>query len=87
MTGQSIALLVDQLSWLAWSQIVVKPIGQQFASMGVIAGQPIPGDGQVCLILDGQNIARQILATHRTKQASDQRDIQRRDTRRLDDCG
>ena len=41
------------------------------------------GDGQVCLILDGQNIARQILATQRTKQASDQRDSQRRDTRRL----
>ncbi|GJC32486.1 hybrid sensor histidine kinase/response regulator [Acinetobacter sp. KAM398] len=81
-TGQSIALLVDQLIG-SRGQIVVKPIGQQFSSIGAIAGATILGDGQVCLILDGQNIARQILATHRTKQASDQRDIQRRDTRRL----
>ena len=64
-------------------QIGVKPIGQQFSSIGAIAGATILGDGQVCLILDGQNIARQILATQRTKQASDQRDSQRRDTRRL----
>ena len=81
-TGQTIALLVDQLIG-SRGQIVVKPIGQQFSSIGAIAGATILGDGQVCLILDGQNIARQILATHRTKQASDQRDIQRRDTRRL----
>ena len=81
-TGQSIALLVDQLIG-SRGQIVVKPIGQQFSSIGAIAGATILGDGQVCLILDGQNIARQILATQRTKQASDQRDIQRRDTRRL----
>ena len=81
-TGQSIALLVDQLIG-SRGQIVVKPIGQQFSSIGAIAGATILGDGQVCLILDGQNIARQILATHRTKQASDQREIQRRNTRRL----
>ncbi|WP_179994793.1 Hpt domain-containing protein [Acinetobacter sp. YH16053] len=81
-TGQTIALLVDQLIG-SRGQIVVKPIGQQFSSIGAIAGATILGDGQVCLILDGQNIARQILATQRTKQASDQRDSQRRDTRRL----
>ncbi|WP_446893339.1 Hpt domain-containing protein [Acinetobacter sp. NS4_7] len=81
-TGQTIALLVDQLIG-SRGQIVVKPIGQQFSSIGAIAGATILGDGQVCLILDGQNIARQILATHRTKQASDQREIQRRNTRRL----
>ena len=81
-TGQSIALLVDQLIG-SRGQIVVKPIGQQFSSIGAIAGATILGDGQVCLILDGQNIARQILATQRTKQASDQREIQRRNTRRL----
>ncbi|QGM27089.1 MULTISPECIES: Hpt domain-containing protein [Acinetobacter] len=81
-TGQTIALLVDHLIG-SRGQIVVKPIGQQFSSIGAIAGATILGDGQVCLILDGQNIARQILATQRTKQASDQRDSQRRDTRRL----
>lgn len=81
-TGQTIALLVDQLIG-SRGQIVVKPIGQQFSSIGAIAGATILGDGQVCLILDGQNIARQILATQRTKQASDQREIQRRKTRRL----
>ncbi|WP_168460581.1 Hpt domain-containing protein [Acinetobacter sp. A1] len=81
-TGQTIALLVDQLIG-SRGQIVVKPIGQQFSSIGAIAGATILGDGQVCLILDGQNIARQILATQRTKQASDQRDTQRRDARRL----
>ena len=81
-TGQTIALLVDQLIG-SRGQIVVKPIGQQFSSIGVIAGATILGDGQVCLILDGQNIARQILATQRTKQARDQREIQRRKTRRL----
>ena len=81
-TGQTIALLVDQLIG-SRGQIVVKPIGQQFSSIGAIAGATILGDGQVCLILDGQNIARQILATQRTKQASDQREIQRRNTRRL----
>lgn len=81
-TGQTIALLVDQLIG-SRGQIVVKPIGQQFSSIGAIAGATILGDGQVCLILDGQNIARQILATQRTKQARDQREIQRRKTRRL----
>ena len=81
-TGQTIALLVDQLIG-SRGQIVVKPIGQQFSSIGAIAGATILGDGQVCLILDGQNIAGQILATQRTKQASDQREIQRRNTRRL----
>ena len=81
-TGQTIALLVDQLIG-SRGQIVVKPIGQQFSSIGAIAGATILGDGQVCLILDGQNIARQILATQRTKQAKDQREIQRRKTRRL----
>ena len=81
--GQSIALLVDQLVG-SRAQIVVKPIGQQFASVGVIAGATILGDGQVCLILDGQNIARQVQATQRIKQLSDQQDLSRRgNARRL----
>jgi len=64
--GQTVALLVDQLIG-SRAQIVVKPIGQQFSSIGAIAGATILGDGQVCLILDGQNIARQIQSTHRHK--------------------
>ncbi|WP_441365929.1 Hpt domain-containing protein [Acinetobacter lwoffii] len=72
-SGQTIALLVDQLVG-SRAQIVVKPIGQQFANVGVVAGATILGDGQVCLILDGQNVARQIQATQRVKQLNDQRD-------------
>ncbi|MFV5405059.1 MULTISPECIES: Hpt domain-containing protein [unclassified Acinetobacter] len=72
-SGQTIALLVDQLVG-SRAQIVVKPIGHQFATIGVVAGATILGDGQVCLILDGQNIARQIQATQRVKQLHDQRD-------------
>ena len=64
--GQSIALLVDQLIG-SRSQIVVKSIGQQFCKVGVIAGATILGDGQVCLILDGQNIARQIQGSVRDR--------------------
>ena len=66
-SGQTIALLVDQLIG-SRSQIVVKPVGQQFANVGVIAGATILGDGQVCLILDAQHLVRQIQATVRTKQ-------------------
>ncbi|WP_335975318.1 Hpt domain-containing protein [Acinetobacter calcoaceticus] len=68
--GQTIALLVDQLIG-SRAQIVVKPIGQQFSSIGAIAGATILGDGQVCLILDGQNIARQIQSTRRHKPLND----------------
>ncbi|WOE40863.1 hybrid sensor histidine kinase/response regulator [Acinetobacter chinensis] len=75
-TGQSIALLVDQLVG-SRGQIVVKPIGQQFSGIAAIAGATILGDGQVCLILDGQSIARQILATQRTKHASEHRESSR----------
>ena len=82
-SGQTIALLVDQLIG-SRAQIVVKPVGQQFASIGAIAGATILGDGHVCLILDGQNIARQILSTKRVTHATDQRDFSRhQDTRRL----
>ena len=81
--GQSIALLVDQLVG-SRSQIVVKAIGQQFSSIGAISGATIMGDGHVCLILDGQNIARQIQSTQRVKDGIDHRDLNRkRDQRRL----
>jgi len=82
-SGQTIALLVDQLIG-SRAQIVVKPIGQQFSSVGAVAGATILGDGQVCLILDGQNIARQIQNTQRLKHVSDQREHSRySNTRRL----
>ena len=81
--GQTIAVLVDQLIG-SRSQIVVKPIGQQFSSIGVITGATILGDGHVCLILDGQNIARQIQANQRVKYEGESRENQRhRDQRRL----
>lgn len=81
-SGQTIALLVDQLIG-SRAQIVVKPIGQQFAAIGAIAGATILGDGQVCLILDGQNIARQVQTTQRVKHGHDQREYRYSDTRRL----
>ena len=80
--GQTTALLVDQLIG-SRGQIVVKPIGQQFSSIGVIAGATILGDGQVCLILDGQNIARQAQSTARSKQTDETYTKQRYDERRL----
>ena len=81
--GQSIAILVDQLIG-SRSQIVVKPIGKQFASINAIAGATILGDGQVCLILDGQNIARQVQASTRGEVDHQRLDKQRhRDQRRL----
>lgn len=80
--GQTTALLVDQLIG-SRGQIVVKPVGQQFSSIGVIAGATILGDGQVCLILDGQNIARQAQSTVRSKQADETYTKQRYDERRL----
>lgn len=81
--GQSIAILVDQLIG-SRSQIVVKPIGSQFAAINVIAGATILGDGQVCLILDGQNIARQVQASTRGHTLNTHQDKQRhRDQRRL----
>lgn len=80
--GQTTALLVDQLIG-SRGQIVVKPVGQQFSSIGVIAGATILGDGQVCLILDGQNIARQAQSMARSKQADESYTKQRYDERRL----
>ena len=80
-SGQTIALLVDQLIG-SRAQIVVKPIGQQFSSVGVVAGATILGNGQVCLILEGQNIARQIQATQRIKHISDSRDLSRHNNAR-----
>ena len=70
--NQTVALLVDQLIG-SRAQIVVKPLGQQLAKIDVIGGATILGDGQVCLILDGHNIARRIQSTQRTAALSEQR--------------
>lgn len=80
--GQTIGLLVDQLVG-SRSQIVVKPIGQQFSKVDAIAGATIMGDGHVCLILDSQGIARQVQATKRQLVSSKQREIQRNNARQL----
>lgn len=79
--GNTIALLVDQLIG-SRSQIVMKPIGDQFASVAAISGATILGDGQVCLILDGQSIARQVLASNRDEVKVEQRTATRRNDHR-----
>lgn len=82
-SGQTIALLVDQLIG-SRAQIVVKPVGQQLASVGTVAGATILGDGQVCLILDGQYIARQVQASARIQDTAEHRELHRlHDERRL----
>lgn len=81
-SGQTTALLVDQLIG-SRAQIVVKSIGQQFSKVGAIAGATIMGDGHVCLILDGQNIARQIQVTQREKKAAQQREMYSTNERKL----
>lgn len=70
--NQTVALLVDQLIG-SRAQIVVKPLGQQLAKIDAIGGATILGDGQVCLILDGHNIARRIQSTQRTTALTEQR--------------
>lgn len=59
--GQFVALQVDQLIG-SRAEILVKPAGQQLASIPIIAGATIMGDGAVVIILDAQVIARQALA-------------------------
>ncbi|HCK63406.1 MAG TPA: hybrid sensor histidine kinase/response regulator, partial [Acinetobacter radioresistens] len=82
-SGHTVALLVDQLVG-SRAQIVVKPVGQQLASVGAVAGATILGDGQVCLILDGQYIARQVQSSLRVKEVKESRELHRfNDERRL----
>ncbi|MFB2538959.1 MULTISPECIES: Hpt domain-containing protein [unclassified Acinetobacter] len=64
--GRTIALQVDQLIG-SRAQIVIKSIGKQMSSVGFIAGATILADGRVCLILDGQNIARRVLSSTRSR--------------------
>ena len=65
--GRSVALQVDQLIG-SRAQIVIKAIGKQMTSVGSVGGATILADGRVCLILDGQSIARRVLTTARAHQ-------------------
>ena len=62
--GKSTAIQVDQLVG-SRAEIVVKPAGQQLASIDMISGATILGDGSVSIILDAQALARRVAATQR----------------------
>ncbi|MBU3848148.1 MAG: Hpt domain-containing protein [Candidatus Acinetobacter avistercoris] len=79
--GKTTALVVDQLIG-SRSQIVMKPIGEQFVKVDVVAGATIQADGQVCLILDGQQIARHIQVSRREMVKSKDREKINLDERR-----
>lgn len=84
-SGQRVAILVDQLSG-SREQVVVKPIGEQFSSVGIIAGATILGDGRVCLILDTPNMIRQIQTSSRLDKVSivkEKEPVRQRDQRHL----
>ena len=56
--GQLLAIQVDQLVG-SRVEIVVKPVGQQLASVPAVSGATIMGDGSVMIILDMVALARQ----------------------------
>lgn len=56
--GQLLAIQVDQLVG-SRVEIVVKPVGQQLASVPAVSGATILGDGSVMIILDMVALARQ----------------------------
>ncbi len=56
--GQLLAIQVDQLVG-SRVEIVVKPVGQQLASVAAVSGATILGDGSVMIILDMVALARQ----------------------------
>ena len=67
--GKSTAIQVDQLVG-SRAEVVVKPAGQQLASIDIISGATILGDGSVSIILDAQALARRASASERTQSAS-----------------
>jgi chemotaxis protein histidine kinase CheA/CheY-like chemotaxis protein len=62
--GQTTAIQVDQLIG-SRAEIVVKPAGHQLATIDLISGATIAGDGSVMIILDAQALARRAAATAR----------------------
>lgn len=69
---QATALLVDQLVG-SRSQIMAKPLGQQFSHIDSLAGATILGSGEVCLILDTLHIARLSQSTARMMEVKTQK--------------
>ncbi len=67
--GKSTAIQVDQLVG-SRAEVVVKPAGQQLASIDIISGATILGDGSVSIILDAQALARRASASERTQSVS-----------------
>lgn len=67
--GKSTAIQVDQLVG-SRAEVVVKPAGQQLASIDIISGATILGDGSVSIILDAQALARRASASERMQSAS-----------------
>ncbi len=53
--GSPFGLVVDAVH--STEEIVVKPLGSHYASIGVFAGATVMGDGRVALILDVANLA------------------------------
>lgn len=72
--GKPTALQVDQLIG-SRAEIVVKPAGQQLASIDIISGATILGDGSVSIILDTQALARQAAAIPRPKSAGTEKEV------------
>jgi two-component system chemotaxis sensor kinase CheA len=54
-TGNAFGVIVDEVH--STEEIVVKPLGLHYASIGVFAGATVMGDGRVALILDVANLA------------------------------
>ena len=62
-TGQRAALLADSV--LGQQQAVVKSLGPQFASLRIVAGGAVMGDGRVGLVLDTAAILKTSLGETR----------------------
>ena len=69
--GQLLAIQVDQLVG-SRVEIVVKPVGQQLASVAAVSGATIMGDGSVMIILDMVALARQAASNLRRDLATSQ---------------
>ncbi|MFZ3193121.1 MAG: Hpt domain-containing protein [Moraxellaceae bacterium] len=67
--GQLLAIQVDQLVG-SRVEIVVKPVGQQLASVAAVSGATILGDGSVMIILDMVALARQAASNLRRDAAT-----------------
>ena len=62
--GDRVALLVDEL--IGKQDVVIKALGETFATVRGVAGGAIMGDGRVGLILDGHGIVAMMRGSERT---------------------